>query len=477
MQGYYRNYIDGQWVDGASGERIAIEDPATAEVFAEAARGMPADIDAAVAAAKACVTERRLIDMKPADRGRYLVDMARWMLEHRDEIVELLTIDSGKTLEEAGWEVEGCAGYLEFYGGLAPMVEGSYIPLGDGIVDYAIPVPFGVSAHIIPWNYPLDIVGRGIGPAIATGNAVVVKSPELDPTTVTYVAQAAEAVGLPNGGLNVVAGYGHDAGDALAKHPDVNQITFTGSVETGQKVLHAAAESVIPSVVELGGKSAAIVLPDADLDVLTEQTRWGIYSNSGQVCSAMSRLVVPTELHDEIVDRVVARSESMSVGPGIEENDMGSLISQQQLERVDRFVRMAQEDGLMPATGGGRLDREGYFYQPTVFANVSNDSTIAQEEVFGPVLSVIPYSDEAEALRIANDSQYGLVSGVFGNDLDRVTYLADRLEAGQVFVNEWFLPGREAPFGGFKKSGFGREKGLLGLRSYYHWKNVGIRRS
>lgn len=477
MSAYYQNFIGGHWRDGAGGERIAVENPATGEQLAEVARATPADVDAAVGAARRCVEDRSLVGLKPADRGRYLVDMGRWIVDHRGEIAELLTLDSGKTLQESGWEVDGCAGYLEYYGGLAPMVEGSYIPVGDGIVDYAIPVPYGVSAHIIPWNYPLDIVGRGIGPAIATGNAVVVKSPELDPITVTYVARAAEEVGLPPGALNVIAGYGHDAGDALSKHPDVDQITFTGSVETGQKVLHAAADAVIPTVVELGGKSAAIVLPDADLDVLTEQTRWGIYSNAGQVCSAMSRLVVPHDLRDEIVDRVVARSEELTVGPGIDGNDMGSLISAQQLERVDRYVRTAQEDGVTVATGGGRLDRPGHFYQPTVLVGVENGMTIAQEEVFGPVLSVISYTHEAEALAIANDSQYGLVSGVFGNDLDRVTYLADRLEAGQVFVNEWFLPGREAPFGGFKKSGFGREKGLLGLRSYYHWKNVGIRRT
>jgi acyl-CoA reductase-like NAD-dependent aldehyde dehydrogenase len=304
----------------------------------------------------------------------------------------------------------------------------------------------------------------------------VVKSPELDPTTVNYLGRAAAAVGMPAGAVNIVCGYGQVAGDALAKHPDIDQITFTGSVATGQKILHAAADSIIPAVVELGGKSAAIVLPDAELENVIEQTRWGIFSNSGQVCSALSRLLVPETMHDEVVDRMVATAESLSVGPGADGHDMGSIISQIQLDRVDRHVRRANEDGAMLATGGSPIARRGYFYEPTIFAGVSNDLAIAREEIFGPVLAIVPYRDPDEALAIANDSDFGLVAGLFGNDLDHVTRLADRLEAGQIFVNEWFLPGIEAPFGGFKKSGFGREKGAAAVQSYYQLKNVGIRR-
>ena len=472
-----RNHIDGNWVEGASGERIVVEDPATAEPYAEIARATPADVDAAVTAARRCVEERRLTDIKPGDRGRMLVDMARWMRERADEIAEVLTRESGKTITESHGELGTCTGFLEYYGGMADKIEGSYIPLGAGLTDYVVPVPYGVSAHIIPWNYPIEIVGRGIAPAIAAGNAVVVKSPELDPMTITYIAMAAEAVGLPPGALNVVAGYGHDAGDALAKHPGVDQITFTGSVATGRKVLHAAAESIVPAVVELGGKSAGIVLDDVDLDHLTEEVRWGIFSNSGQVCSAMSRLVVPEGLHDEIVDRVVDVAGSLDVGPGIDDPDMGPLISSQQLDRVDRYVRIAGEDGATAAVGGAPVaDTPGHFYEPTVFVGVTNDMTIAREEVFGPVLAVIPYRDPEDALAIANDSEYGLVAGVYGNDLALATHLADRLEAGQVFVNRWYTPGIEAPFGGFKNSGFGREKGQAAVQSYYQWKNVGISR-
>ncbi len=477
MTEYFQNYINGSWVDGSRRERIVLEDPATAEPFGEVARAMPVDVDDAVAAARECVAARRLTDMRPADRGRLLVNMAGWLREHTEEIAELLTRDSGKTLQESGWEIAAAAGFLEYYGGLTDKLEGRYIPLGAGYTDYAMPVPYGVSAHIIPWNYPIEITARGVAPALAAGNAVVVKSPELDPAAVTYIARAAEAAGMPPGAVNIVCGYGHDAGAALASSPGVNQITFTGSVATGQQILHAAAESVIPAALELGGKSAGIVLPDADLDVVTEQTRWGIFSNAGQVCSALSRLLVPEDLHDEVVDRVAAVAGGLDVGPGGSGSDMGPLISRPQLERVDRYVKIAGEDGAVAAAGGSPVaDTPGHFYEPTVFVNVTNDMTIAREEVFGPVLSVIRYADTAEALAIANDSDYGLVAGVFGNDLELATHLADRLEAGQIFVNEWFQPSIEAPFGGFKKSGFGREKGQAAMGSYYQWKNVAIRR-
>ncbi|NNF65458.1 MAG: aldehyde dehydrogenase family protein [Acidimicrobiia bacterium] len=474
MSDAYRSYIGGEWLAG--GDEIAVENPGTGEVFAAVARAGPDEVDRAVAAARTCVADRRLTDMRPSARGRLLVDMARWIRDHEDEIVEVLTLDSGKTLLESRWEVAGGANFLEYYGGLADKIEGSYIPLGAGYIDYVTPVPYGVSAHIVPWNYPFELTCRGIGPALAAGNAVVVKSPELAPLSVTYVARAAEAAGMPRGAVNVMCGYGHDAGEALARHPGIDQITFTGSVETGRKILYAAAESVIPAVVELGGKSAGIVLDDADLDQVTDQTRWGIFSNSGQVCSALARLVVPARLHDEVVDRLVTMAGGLTVGPGIEGTDMGSLISGHQLEQVDRHVRAAGEDGASAAIGGERIDRLGHFYQPTIFPNVTNDMAIARDEVFGPVLSVIPYGGVEEALRIANDSDYGLVAGVFGNDLDQATFLADRLEAGQIFVNEWFQPSIEAPFGGFKRSGFGREKGADAVRGYYQLKNINISR-
>ena len=474
---HWQNYINGAWVDGATGETIDIENPATGESLGTIARATEADVNRAVDAARQCVRDRTLIDMHPGARGRLLLDMSRWLAEHRDEIIEWLTLDSGKSLVEAGWEADTGVRYLEYYGGLADKIEGRYVPLGAGYTDYVVPVPYGVSAHIIPWNYPGDITARGLGPAFAAGNALVIKSPELDPITGTFFARAAEAVGVPSGAINVIAGYGHDAGAALAAHPDINQITFTGSVETGQKVLASAAQTVIPAVVELGGKSAGIVLDDVDLDLLTEQTRWAIYANTGQVCSAMSRLLVPDHLHDDVVDRLVTMAEAIDVGPGMDGHEMGPLISAPQLERVTRYTRIGTEDGATAVTGGERLDRDGHFFQPTIFTGVTNDMTIAREEIFGPVLSVLTYDGIANAVEIANDSDYGLVAGIFGNDLDQATWAADRLEAGQVFVNEWFAGGIETPFGGVKKSGFGREKGQAAINTYFQTKAVAIKRS
>lgn len=477
MADYMQNYVGGEWVDGIGGHRIEVDDPATGEPFAEVARATQLDVERAVEAARACVSDRSLIDMRPAHRGRHLTDMARWLRDHAGDIAPLLTRESGKTLRESEWEVGNASAFLEYYGGLADKIEGRYIPLGYGYTDYSIPVPYGVSAHIVPWNYPLELTARGIGPALAAGNAVVVKSPELDPLAVTYLGRAAEAVGLPAGALNIICGNGHDAGSALATHRDIDQITFTGSVETGQSILHAAADSVIPAVVEMGGKSAGIVLPDADLDIVTEQTRWGIFSNAGQVCSALSRLIVPESMHDEIVDRLVDMAQSLVVGPGRDNPDMGPIITKTQVGRVAQYVRIGKGEGASVATGGERMeDLPGHFYMPTIMVGVTNDMTIAREEIFGPVLAVIPYENTNEALAIANDSEYGLVGGVFGADLDQITLLAERLEVGQVFINEWFQPAIEAPFGGFKRSGFGREKGQAALGSYYTWRNIAISR-
>ena len=476
MPEYWQNHIGGEWVDGASGERIAVEDPGTGHHLADVARATEADVDRAVAAARSCVADRLLVDMRPSERGRLITAMSDWVEDHRAEIADTLTRDSGKTLTEAGWEIDNCTTFLTYYGGLTDKIEGRYIPLGGSITDYVVPVPYGVSAHIVPWNYPLEIAARGAGPALAAGNAVIVKAPEVDPLSIYYLARAAEAVGLPPGAFNVITGYGHDAGAALAGHSDVDQITFTGSVETGKKILRAAAESVIPAAVELGGKSAGIVLADADLDLVVDQTRWAIFGNSGQICSALSRLVVPERLHDEIVDRLVTRAESLVAAPGVEDADMGAMVSAAQLERVERYVEIGCAEGATLATGGYRRERSGHFFEPTVFAGVTNDMTIAREEIFGPVVCVIPYGDVEEALEIANDSDYGLVAGIFGNDLARTTWLADRLDAGQIFVNDWFVPAAEAPFGGFKRSGFGREKGQAAVESYFQWKNVAITR-
>ncbi|MCR9157344.1 MAG: aldehyde dehydrogenase family protein [Rhodobacteraceae bacterium] len=475
---YWQNYIDGAWVDGGAG-RIDVTDPATGDRIAEHALADAADVDRAVGAARRVHLSGALTAMRPIERGRMVQAVGRYLLKHKDEIARLLTLEQGKPLWESHIEVEGAALYFEYYGNQASTVEGRSIPLGAGYMDWTEYEPFGVSAQIIPWNYPVEMTARSLSAALATGNACVIKSPELTPLTNAWLAKAAEAAGFPTGAVNVICGLGRDAGAALAGHRDVNQIVFTGSVPTGIAIATAAAQNVVPCVLELGGKSAAIVHADADLDAFENDIRWGIYFNAGQVCSAMSRVIVHESRHDELVERAQKVAKSLSVGPGIERTEfganMGSMVSDGQRDRALGLIARAQEQGAKIAAGGRKPNRPGAFLEPTVVSGVTPNMDIAQQEVFGPVLSVLSFGEDAQAIEIANGTDYGLVAGVFTADLDRATLAARQLRAGQVFVNEWYAGGVETPFGGFGKSGYGREKGREALWNYVQTKNIAIR--
>ena len=475
---YWQNHIDGAWCDGGAG-RIAVTNPGTGELLAEQALADAGDVDRAVKAARRVHLSGALTAMRPIERGRMAQAMGRYLLDHKDEIARVLTLEQGKPLWEAHIEVEGAALYFEYYGNQASTVEGRSIPLGAGYMDWTEYEPFGVSAQIIPWNYPVEMTARSLSAALATGNACVIKSPELTPLTNAWFARAALEVGFPPGTVNVLCGLGADAGAALAGHPDVNQIVFTGSVPTGVAIATAAAQNVVPCVLELGGKSAAIVHADADLEAFENDIRWGIYFNAGQVCSAMSRVIVHESRHDELVERAANVARSLSVGPGIDREafgtNMGSMVSDAQRDRAAGMVTRAEAAGAQVVTGGRPMNQPGAFLEPTVLDGVTPDMEIAQTEVFGPVLSVLRFSTEDEAIEIANGTPYGLVSGVFTADLDRATRAARRLRAGQVFVNEWYAGGVETPFGGYGKSGYGREKGREALWNYVQTKNVAIR--
>ena len=477
LKPYWQNYIGGRWVDGSDSARIAVENPASGETLAEIARGTASDIDAAVAAARACVESRALIEPRPCVRGQWLVEMARRLRARADEFARLITLEQGKNISQAHMEVEDSARYLEYYGGLADKIEGRYIPLGDGYVDYVVPCPYGVSAQIVPWNYPLGMTTRSLAPALAAGNAVVVKSPELTPLNVALFFELCADLDLPAGALNLVCGHGFDAGAALASHADIDQIVFTGSVATGQSILRAAAESVLPCVMELGGKSAGLVCADANLDDVVESVRWGIFLNAGQACNAMSRLLVQRPIYEQLLARLQALVGEFTVGPGIDDHFATPVVSAGQCQRVAEYLRIGRAEGARLLVGGERIAAlPGHFIAPTIFADVTPEMRIAREEIFGPVLSVIPFDSVDEAIAIANGSDYGLAAGVFTRDLDRALWTAERLQAGQVYVNEWFAGGVETPFGGFGKSGYGREKGQEALASYYQSKSVGIRR-
>ncbi|WP_224824682.1 aldehyde dehydrogenase family protein [Cognatishimia sp. MH4019] len=475
---YWQNYIDGAWGDGGAG-RIDVINPATGARLATQALADSADVDRAVQAAKRVHVSGALSDLRPVERGRMVQAMGRYLLDHIDAIAEVLTLEQGKPLWEARIEIEGAARYFEYYGNQAETVEGRSIPLGKGYFDFTTYEPFGVSAQIIPWNYPIEMTARSLSAALATGNACVIKTPELTPLSTAWLAQAAEAAGLPDGAVNILCGLGKEAGAALSAHRDVNQIVFTGSVPTGIAIATAAAQNVVPCVLELGGKSAAIVHDDADLEAFENDVRWGIYFNAGQVCSAMSRVIVHDSIHDALVERMVGVAKSLSVKPGIEQPEfgatMGAMVSEAQRDRAAAMVGQAQTDGARVATGGRKPNISGAFLEPTIITDVTPDMAIASEEVFGPVLSVLRFSSDDEAIGMANGTSYGLVGGVFTRDLDRATRAARQLRAGQVFVNEWYAGGVETPFGGYGKSGYGREKGREALWNYVQTKNVAIK--
>lgn len=475
---YYQNYVNGQFIDGGAG-RLAVDDPSDGSIIAEVALADEADIDKAVQAAKACHLAGDFAALRPVLRGRMVRAMGDYLLAHCDEIATLLCRESGKPYWEAVIEVEGAARYFEYYGNQAETIEGRSIPLGSGYYDFTTYEPIGVSGQIIPWNYPIEMTARGIAAALATGNACVVKTPELDPLSALYLARAGEAAGLPAGALNILCGMGATAGAALSAHGDVNQIVFTGSVETGIRVASAAAKNVVPCVLELGGKSAAIIMPDADLDNVISSVRWGIFFNAGQVCSAMSRMIVHEAVHDEMIERLHGLATSLSVGPGIERQEfganMGAMVSEKQRDRAIGLVQGAVSEGAALICGGHKLKRPGWFLEPTILDKVTPDMTIATEEVFGPVLSVLTATSESEAVKIANSTPYGLVNGIFTADIDAANRAARDLRSGQVFINEWFAGGVETPFGGYGKSGYGREKGREALWNYLQTKNIATR--
>ncbi len=478
LESTWRNFVDDQWIDGGGG-RLSVEDPATGKPLAEQALADAGDVERAVAAAKRCHESGVLTAMRPVERGRMVRAMGDWLLARQDEIARLLTLEAGKPLWEARGEVAGAARYFEYYGNQAETLEGRSIPLGERYMDFTVQEPYGVSAQIIPWNFPLEVAARSIAAGLATGNACVVKTPELDPLSSGYFGKAAQAAGVPAGAVNVLCGHGHEAGAALAAHPDIDQMVFTGSVDTGVKIAKAVAPNVVPCVLELGGKSAAVVYGDADLDNLLASIRRGIFTNAGQVCSALSRAVVHESIHDEVVERAADLAKSLSVGPGIERDEagfnMGAMISEGQRDRAEGLCQRAERDGARAVAGGRKLNRDGWFLEPTVFDRVDPAGELGQTEVFGPVLSVMKFSSDEEAIEIANGTQYGLVGGVFTADVERAMDAARRLRAGQIFVNEWFAGGVETPFGGYGKSGYGREKGREALMNYVQTKNVAIR--
>lgn len=472
----YGLIIDGLERGGSDGETFEVLDPATAEAFATVARASTADVEAAVMAARRAFngTWRRT----PAvERGRLLQRASARLLERMNEIAELESRDSGKVLSQAIGDVQIAARYLELFGNFAASENGSTIPVSPDVIDFTTRQPFGVSAQINAWNFPINMAARSIGAALAAGNTVVVKTPELAPVTTTILGRILLEVGVPDGVVNILHGPGSTVGDQLTHHPDVDIITFTGSTNTGKKVATAAASRITPVVMELGGKSPVVVFEDADIEDAARELAQGFVEANGQSCDLPSLAVVQRSVYDRFVALLGETVSRFVVGPGVDDTDVGALISATQLERVSDMVTEAVADGARVVTGGriGDADQRGYFYRPTVLAEVTPDMRIAQDEVFGPVLVVVPFEDESEAIQIANGTPYGLSSVVWTRDLGRGLRMTQAIDAGQVYVN-CFSSGDGAmlPFGGFKDSGYGREKGQQALLGYSQVKNVCI---
>lgn len=469
---HYLNYIDGEWCN--SEHSLMVMNPGTAEAYATIAEATIADADRAMAAARRVVNQGILSDIRPAVRTEWMLKAAVAIREMVDEGGLVACRENGKSLQDAKDEFLESARYFEYYAGMADKLEGTSIPLGKDYVDFTQYVPFGVSVQIVPWNFPVSICARSLAPALAAGNAVVIKSPEISPLAMTLLIKAIEKAGFPKGTINLLCGKGSVVGSHLVQHQEVDQIVFTGSVPTGQRILKDSAQRATPSVMELGGKSAAIALKDVNLETLLKSVQVGIFFNAGQVCSAMSRLLIQKERYEEVKAAVVEMAQGLTIGQGESQPDLTPLVSADQQARVLEMIAQAKADGAKILTGGYAPDLSGYFIAPTVI-EATPDMRIAQEEVFGPVLVVTSFETEQKAIEIANGTDFGLVAGVFGEKLNQTLRVAQQLRGGQVFINEWFAGGIETPFGGVGLSGFGREKGQEAIYSYVQTRNIAIR--
>lgn len=466
-------FVGGRWTRSAGGETLPLENPSDGTEVGRIARGGAADVDAAVAAAEAALAGP-WGRATAAERGRALLKMSRIVAERADALARIEAADVGKPLKQAKADALALARYLEFYGGAADKVTGETIPYLDGYTVYTLREPHGVTGHIVPWNYPMQIIGRSVGAALAMGNACVLKPSEEACLTALAFAAVAEEAGLPAGALNVVPGLGEEAGAALAAHPGVRHMSFTGSVAVGRLIQTAAARNVIPVTLELGGKSPQVVFDDADLEkALPFLVNAGI-QNAGQTCSAASRILVQRGLHDRLLAAMAARYRALRVGRAIDDLDVGPLISARQKEIVEGFLAHAAD--LETAARGVVVEGApagGHYVAPALLAGVRPDHKLAQQEIFGPVQVVIPFDDEEEAVAIANGTEYGLVASLWSRDGSRTMRLAKRLRAGQVFLNNYGAGGGvELPFGGVGKSGHGREKGFEALYGFSALKTV-----
>lgn len=472
-----RPFIDGAFVDAASGRSFDVINPSSGEAFAQVQEADSADVDRAVKAARKAL-EGDWGKMNASARARLLRRFADLIEQNKEHLARLESLNNGKTYREAlkgdlpsAWEV------FHYYAGWCTKMRGETIPVDGPFLNYTLREPYGVCAQIIPWNFPLLMAAWKLAPALATGNTVILKPSEVTPVSVLELARLAQEAGFPPGVINVLPGFGQVAGEALARHPGIDKLAFTGSTRTARALLHASADTNLKKLsLELGGKSPHVVFEDADLKPAMNAALWGIFMNKGEVCAAGSRLLVHRSRYDELLEMLATRVGRMKVGdPFAPDTEMGAIVSERQMNTVLGYIQKGREQGARLVTGGERDAGDGYFVRPTIFADVNERMDIAQEEIFGPVLAVMPFDDEADAVRLANSTMYGLVAGVWTKDLGRAHRVARQIRSGTVWINDYNRFDAASPFGGYGQSGWGREMGEQAIELYTQTKSVWVR--
>ncbi len=471
-----RMYIDGEFVESSGGTWFPVYDPSTEEIIAEVPDGNPADVDRAAKAARAAFDSGPWHQTTAQDRGRLLFKLADRIRQLAPQLAELESRNCGKPIVEAEYDVADTATCFEYYGGLATKVLGHVNPVPDNALSLTLREPVGVAGQIIPWNYPLAMAAWKLAPALAAGCTCVLKPAEQTPLSILELAKSFEEIGFPKGVINIVTGFGEGAGSPIVTHPLVDKIAFTGSSAVGKLILRSAADSIKRVTLELGGKSPNIFFADADFEAAIDGALFGIFINQGEVCSAGSRILIEKSIYPKFVDAMAAKAKTIKLGPPLDRSTkMGPLVSKEQYERVRSYQEIGKREAKLVA-GGGRPQSfaKGYYVEPTIFAGVDNNARIAREEVFGPVASLIPFEGESEAIRIANDTPYGLAAAVWSRDIFRALRVVKAVRAGVVWVNHMQPTYVEAPWGGYKQSGFGRELGPGGIDEYLETKQVHI---
>ncbi len=470
----YLNYVNGQWVSSASGETFPVYDPSTEEVIAQVASSNAEDTDKAVKAARAAFDSGPWPATTAQDRGRILFRLAEKIRQNAAQLSELECRNTGKPIVEAEFDIADVATCFEYYGGLANKVTGNVNPVPANALSFTMREPIGVAGQIIPWNYPLLMAAWKLAPAISAGCTCVLKPAEQTPLTALEFANWLEEAGLPPGVVNIVNGFGETAGAAIVAHPHVDKIAFTGSAAVGKIIVKSAADTLKRVTLELGGKSPNIFFPDADWEAAVDGALFGVFINQGEVCSAGSRILVEKKIYPKFVEAMAEKAKRIKLGAPLErDTKMGPLVSKEQYDRVSSYLEVGKKEAKV-AIGGGRPKQfgKGYYVEPTIFYDVQNSARIAREEIFGPVASVIPFDGESEAIRIANDTPYGLAAAVWTRDIYKAFRVVKSLRAGIIWVNHMQPTYVEAPWGGYKQSGFGRELGPWGLEEYLETKQV-----